>query len=152
MFDVRGDIEGNIAPNMQSPKTHTHCDDKICLTRNSVTVGYEHSFGSGLCPGTMLQSHLHQHIGAINGTMYVNGEAVCTSFPTIGADPNNAPGDELGYVVGFNRCIDIDNKGNAVRLNKGDVLPVDAFYDVDEASTLTPFPGGKHSGVMSLFF
>jgi hypothetical protein len=40
-----------------------------------------------------------------------------------------------------------------LRLNQDDVITVTALYDVDEASNLeAPFPGGKHGGVMGLFF
>lgn len=45
------------------------------------------------------------------------------------------------------------NKQNPIYLKKGDVVRVDALYDVDPASTATlPIPGGKHGGVMGLFF
>ena len=33
-------------------------------------------------------------------------------------------GNELGYVVNFTRCIDRDNLGNELRLNKGDVVTI----------------------------
>lgn len=55
LFDVSGGaIEWNIKPNMHDPKTHTECDDKLCVISNSLTVGYEKKFGDGMCPGTML--------------------------------------------------------------------------------------------------
>merc|ERR1711920_138952 len=101
----------------------------------------------------MVWSYLHQHVGAINGSMFINGKHHCTSIPHIGTDPNNAPGNEKGYVVGFERCVDKDVKDNMVRLNKGDNITIIAHYDVDPASTANlPLPGGKHGGVMGLFF
>merc|ERR1712098_1032302 len=95
----------------------------------------------------------HQHNGAINGSMYVNGKHKCSSFPRHGTDPNWTPGNELGYVVGFDLCIDNDVKGNAVRLEKGDRMRVEALYDVDVKSNVSyPMPGGKHGGIMALWF
>ena len=46
-----GAIEWNIKPNMEDPKTHTSCTDTLCNISNSLTVGYEKSFGDGMCPG-----------------------------------------------------------------------------------------------------
>lgn len=46
----------------------------------------------GICPGTMKWSYTHQHTGAINSTLVVNGEDYCTSVAVYGTDPNNAPG------------------------------------------------------------
>merc|ERR1711959_343110 len=101
----------------------------------------------------MLWSYLHQHIGGLNGTMFINDKPICTSAPIHGTDPTNPPGNEKGYVVNFTRCIDSDNLHNAVRLEKGDKITVTALYDVDPKSTRAlPFPGGKHGGVMGLFF
>lgn len=43
--------------------------------------------------------------------------------------------------------------GNHVRLNAGDEVGVEAWYDVDPDSVATlPLPGGKHGGIMDLFF
>lgn len=78
------------------------------------------------------RSYTHQHTGAINSTMVVNGKEVCTSKAIYGTDPNNTPGNELGYVVNFTRCIDKDNLHNEVRLNKGDVVTINSLYDVDK--------------------
>jgi hypothetical protein len=41
----------------------------------------------------------------------------------------------------------------SIRLEKGDTLTLTTHYDVDPASNRSfPFPGGKHGGVMGLFF
>jgi hypothetical protein len=78
---------------------------------------------------------------------------VCTSKAIYGTDAANPPGNEKGYIVNFTRCIDSDNLHNALRVNKGDELTVTALYDVDVNGTHTaPLPGGKHGGIMGLFF
>merc|ERR1712072_336507 len=44
-------------------------------------------------------------------------------------------------------------QGNKVRLEKGDVLTLTTHYDVDPKSQRHfPMPGGKHGGIMALFF
>lgn len=56
-------------------------------------------------------------------------------------------------MVDISNCVNEHTLGNKVRLNKGDVVTVNALYDVDPTSTkYLPLPGGKHGGVMALFF
>lgn len=155
VLDVSGGlIEWNIGPNLNIPEANQRCDSKMCNITRSWTVDSMGDFGSdGICSGTMMWSYMHQHNGAINGSMFVNGKHYCSSFPTIGTDPDNTPGNEKGYVTGFTKCIDQDNFGNQVRLNEGDVVTLEALYDVDETSERNfPFPGGKHGGIMGLYF
>merc|ERR1712232_902409 len=110
----------------------------------------------GICPGTLYNSYLHQHTGAISGTMFVNGVEICNSYPIIGTVPGTGPesvGNEMGYNVGFQMCIDQPNQNNSVILNEGDVVTITGFYDVDVASTRNlPIAGGKHGGIMMLYF
>eukprot|EP00666_Eupelagonemidae_sp_cell4sb_P008486 gene8486-21576_t len=47
----------------------------------------------------MVWSYLHQHTGAIKGTMFINGKKICSSHPIVGTDPTNTVGNEKGYVV-----------------------------------------------------
>merc|ERR1712232_855605 len=57
-----------------------------------------------------------------------------------------------GYVVAFSECV-APQLGNQIRLNKGDILTITAFYDVNAKSTMNlPLPGGKHGGIMALQF
>jgi hypothetical protein len=150
MLDNRGDTEGNIYPGMVSPKTYTTCDDKVCKTNRTWTVGHQGKLGNGICSGRMLWSYLHQHVGAINGSMLINGQQHCAGYPTIGTDPTNPYGNEAGYVVAFSECV---NATNQVRINAGDKVTVLDYYDVDANSTRnTPIPNGKHGGVMGLYF
>jgi len=45
------------------------------------------------------------------------------------------------------------SKGNALRLEVGDQVYLEALYDVDVNSKRHyPMPGGKHGGIMALFF
>jgi hypothetical protein len=153
VLDVSGGhIEWNIAPGVTG-RDNTECDDKACLTKDSWVVGQQQGFGKGICSGTMLWSYTHMHLGAINSTYYINGKPHCSSYPIIGTNASNPPGNEKGFVVKFTDCIDKDTLGNHVRLNAGDVFTVEAWYDVDPESNATlPFPGGKHGGVMDLAF
>jgi hypothetical protein len=150
MLDNRGDTEGNIFPGQISPETHTICDDKLCITNRTWTVGKQGKLGDGICSGTMLWSFLHQHIGAVNGSMWVNGQQHCAGYPNIGTDPSNPYGNEKGYIVSFSECV---NSTNQVRLNAGDLVTILDYYDVDVNSTRNlPIPNGKHGGVMGLYF
>merc|ERR1712063_193149 len=151
MIDTFGNIEQTIKPNYISERRHTFCDETICNTTRSVTVGDVRGMGSGICPGTMYWSYLHQHEGAINGTLFVNGRAHCSSTPVFGTDPNNTPGNEKDYIVGFENCVD-GTKDNSMRLNRGDVVTVTGLYNVNSSSKFGMFPNGKHGGVMGLFF
>lgn len=149
-----GAIEWNVAPNLNKPEANQVCSDTMCNISQTYTVDSLKEFGTpGICPGKMLWAYMHQHGGAINGSMHVNGERYCTSTPNVGTDPTNPPGNEQGFLVGFELCIDSDKKGNALRLNKGDQVYLEALYDVDVNSKRHyPMPGGKHGGVMALFF
>merc|ERR1712151_312178 len=107
-------------------------------------VGQQKGFEDGICSGIMGWSYLHQHTGAISGTMFINGKQYCQSLPIVGTDPGNSPGNEKGFVVKFTECVDNRTLGNAVRLNKGDILTVTGLYDVDPESTRNlPLKGGS---------
>jgi hypothetical protein len=153
VLDVSGGaIEWNIHANMKK-RDNTECDGTTCVTKDTWIVGHQKGFGNGICSGHMLWSYTHQHLGAINSTMFLNGKPYCTSLPIHGTDAANPPGNEKGFVVKFTNCVDRDGLGNDVRLNAGDELRIEAWYDVDSKSVGTlPLPGGKHGGVMDLFF
>jgi len=121
----------------------TKCDDKMCISE--VTQEMPTS-------GNILWAYTHQHSGAVNTTLSVNGVPVCTSFPHIGTDLHDHPGNEKGYVVGFRLCIDplLDAP---IAVKKGDKLTINAFASIDPADTrFTPFPGGSRTGFMNLFY
>jgi len=135
-----------ICENMEPHKKGrwTQCDDKICKTE-----------GTRVMPesGTIKWGYTHQHAGAINSTLSINGVPHCTSYPHYGTDPNNAPGNEKGYAVGFHMCIDPLNSTTHVHVNKGDKLTITAHVSVDsEDQRSLPIPGGEHHGFMHLFF
>jgi len=55
--------------------------------------------------------------------------------------------------VGLTMCVDYRATGKKLRLNEGDKMTATLYYDVDEHSTkYFPAPGGKHGGIMGLFF
>jgi len=137
------------------PVAHkTECGgNKGCVTKNTWTVDRQTGFDGSICSGDMIWSYTHMHLGAINSTLTVNGKTMCTGYPIIGTDASNPLGNEKGFNVGYTNCIDKSGLGNNFRLNKGDILAVEAWYDVDVNSTRNlPLPNGKHGGIMDLFF
>jgi len=162
VLDVGGGaVEWNVAPYLDkppsSPQVHQKCNETVCTTTKDFKVNKAGDFDQGgLCPGTMFFSYLHQHTGAISGTMFVNGAEICTSYPIIGTAPGTGPetvGNEKGYLVAFHRCIDQQGRNNSVRLNQGDTVTITGLYDVDVTSPRNlPIPGGKHGGIMMLYF
>lgn len=134
-------IVSNLKPNMQSG--NTKCDDKLCISQATRTMPVS---------GTIHWAYGHQHTGAYNLTLSVNGAPACTSFPHIGTDPHDMPGMEKGYAVGFRMCVD-PALDKPIHVNKGDSLTVTALVSVDKADTrYAPFPGGEHTGMMGLFY
>ena len=94
----------------------------------------------------------HQHVGAVNLSVSVNGRLVCASYPTYG-NQEGVAGDELGYLTHMSQCIgtaaDAYTEG-PLQLSKGDKLRVDGYYFVgDNDERIAPFKGGTHLGVMS---
>jgi len=125
-------------------KTHTTtCDDKLCISK--VTRKMPTS-------GTIHWAYTHQHNGATNATLAINGVPTCTSLPHIGHDAQEKPGDEKGYLVGFRMCVDPD-LDKPIKIKKGDELTVTSIASVDPADTrYLPIPGGDHTGFMGLFY
>lgn len=142
VIDVfRCDILENLKPNGRT--VNTVCDDKLCTSTQTRTMPVS---------GHIQWAYTHQHNGAVNTTLSVNGVPTCTSFPHAGTDPNDAPGNEKGYIVGFRMCIDpvLDKP---LQINKGDKLTITALVSVDSADTrFLPLPGGEHTGFMGLFY
>merc|ERR1712084_181971 len=95
--------------------------------------------------GTISWAYTHQHTGALNSSMSVNGVHHCASYPHVGKDAHNTPGNEKGYAVGFHMCIDPLQSNTSVHVNKGDNLTLVAYYSVDPEDTrFLPIPGGEH--------
>jgi len=132
----------NLWPNKKG--RWTTCDDKVCRTEGSRKMPVS---------GTIHWGYTHQHNGAINSTLSVNGKPYCTSYPHYGTDPHDAPGNEKGYAVGFHMCVDPLKPEQSIHVNKGDKLTLTAYVSVDSEDTRSlPIPGGKHTGFMNLFF
>merc|ERR1712232_1355904 len=116
------------------------CNATVCTNSNSWIVGEKFTNQLNLRPGKMLWSYMHMHTGAISSTMKIDGVPICQTTPVYGTDPNNTPGNEKGFAVKFNPCIDNDNKGNAIHLKKGQRIVLDTAYDVDPQSTRSAPP------------
>merc|ERR1711964_424071 len=109
VFDISGGaVEWNVAPGLTNKDRNQVCTDKVCTITNTYTVGTKGKQfdDNNICSGNMLWSYLHQHNGAISGTMSVNGKLHCTSTPKVGTDASNPIGNEKGYTVGFDVCVD----------------------------------------------
>jgi len=145
--------EWNVDSHLTNYAANTKCNSTVCVSSNSVVIGEQKSLASGWCAGELIWGYTHLHNGGIEGIMSINGKEYCKSVPRIGTDPHNIPPNEKGYVVDISTCVDKLKKNNSVVLKKGDVMTVTSFYDVDPTSQRNaPFPGGKHGGIMALFF
>ena len=90
----------------------------------------------------------HQHIGALNISLYIDNDLKCTNVPKYGTQPGIA-GNEKGYVVAIPPC---EFKNNKLHVKKGQKLTVTSLYNVDPNDDRGIGPGGSHGGVMSLFY
>merc|ERR1719487_3154204 len=103
--------------------------------------------------GTISWAYTHQHTGALNSSMSVNGVRHCTSYPHYGTDAHNTPGNEKGYTVGFHMCMNPNNASQAIHVNKGDKVTLTAHISVDpDDKSSLPIPGGDRHGFMNLFY
>ena len=91
----------------------------------------------------------HIHTGGLNISLSVNGETVCTSFPTYGATEGVA-GDEKGYLVRMSHCL--DSATRPLELRKGDVVSVDGYYYVGSHDPRLLYSDGTHLNVMSYMY
>lgn len=109
--------------------------------------------------GEILWAYTHIHIGAQNSSLHVNGKWVCDSIPQIGksVDANGVPvpGDEKGFLIGFEMCLDAAGGRGSYKVKKGDELKVIARINVDpndKRSAAAGIAGGVHRGQMALFY
>ena len=97
----------------------------------------------------------HQHVGAVNLSVSVNGRLVCASYPTYG-NQKGVAGDELGYLTHISQCIGTEADAyteGPLQLSKGDKLRVDGYYFVgDNDERIAPYKGGTHLNVMSYLY
>lgn len=74
--------------------------------------------------GELFVSFAHLHTGAVNSTLYLNGEPVCTSIATHGTDPDPSTnvGNEQDHLVYISSC------DHTIRFEVGDVWSWDSYY------------------------
>ncbi|KAJ8598791.1 hypothetical protein CTAYLR_010188 [Chrysophaeum taylorii] len=95
----------------------------------------------------------HQHVGAINISLFVNDVFVCASYPTYGTDPNNTAGNEQGYLVKISYCYDKDDSPAPLVVRRNDTVRLDSWYwTSDDDPRIAPLPGGTHLNVMGYMF
>jgi hypothetical protein len=93
----------------------------------------------------------HQHVGALNISLFINDEFVCASYPRYG-ESEGVPGDELGYLVEMTTCVDKDKTGS-IDVQQGDKIRLDSWYWVGSTDDrLSPYPGGTHLNVMGYMY
>lgn len=101
--------------------------------------------------GELIYAIGHQHVGAINISLFKNGEPACTSYPTYGSELGVA-GNEKGYLIQMSECLN-KQKGKSLKLQKGDHVSVVAYYWVgSEDPRIAPLPGGTHLNVMAYMY
>jgi len=145
--------EWTVESHLNNEGVYTRCNDTVCTATRTQVIGDGSNFGYGLCSGEMLWGYMHMHAGGIMGSMSINGKEYCQSLPVVGTDPENPAGNEQGFLVKVTECVDHRLQGNKVRLEVGDVVTLTQHYDVDPASKRHfPMPGGKHGGIMALYF
>merc|ERR1711974_230087 len=95
----------------------------------------------------------HQHTGALNISLFVNGKFICASLPRYG-EQEGVAGNEKGYLVAMSRCFDMAaNGGVPLGLKKGDAVRLDSWYYVgDDDKRLWPGASGTHLNVMGYMF
>ena len=93
------------------------------------------------------------HTGAINISLVINNETICTSTPRYGTDKNTAtnPGNEFGHLVEIPDCLNMTTLGGKpLRISKGDKVRVESYYYVGSDDPRLPEgAGGAHLNVMS---
>lgn len=92
----------------------------------------------------------HQHVGALNISLFVNDVLVCASYPRYGTQLD-VPGDELGYLVEMSTCFKKDDNSSLI-IKKHDVVRLDSWYWVSDDPRIAPLPGGTHLNVMGYMY
>lgn len=98
---------------------------------------------------TLLFAVGHLHTGGLNISLSLNGQAVCTSFPTYGTELGVA-GNEKGYLVHMSHCI--DGSTGVLELRKGDQIAIDGHYFVGPHDPRLLYSDGTHLNVMSYLY
>jgi len=105
--------------------------------------------------GTIVWAQGHLHSGGINGTLLLNGEALCTVDAVYGNDSNPATNarNEQNHLIHMGSCYsEVGEKG--IRFEKGDVFTTETFYygGTDDERMDSIDAAGAHNNVMSMFF
>uniref|UniRef100_A0A6T0BIG8 Uncharacterized protein n=1 Tax=Emiliania huxleyi TaxID=2903 RepID=A0A6T0BIG8_EMIHU len=98
---------------------------------------------------TVLFAAGHQHVGALNISLFVNERRVCTSYPRYGAERGVA-GDELGYLVQMSPCADAST--GPLAWTKGDTVRIDSWYSVAPHDPRLQYSDGTHLNVMGYMY
>jgi len=109
--------------------------------------------------GTMVWAQGHLHSGAINGTLLLNGEVLCTAGTVYGTNSNEATNarNEQNHLIQVGSCYynsEIGGKQGGIRFEKGDVFTTESFYygGTDDERMNGIDAAGEHKNVMSMFF
>jgi hypothetical protein len=97
---------------------------------------------------------LHQHTGARNVSLAIDGKTFCTSYPTYGTEVG-VPGNEKNHLVKMSTCYRYNASGTEppLTIKKGSTISVNAWYYVGgDDPELGVDLGGTHMGVMSYMY
>lgn len=92
----------------------------------------------------------HQHVGALNISLFVNDALACASYPRYGTQVD-VPGDERGYLVEMSTCFKKDEASSLI-IKKHDIVRLDSWYWVSDDPRIAPLPGGTHLNVMGYMY
>ena len=104
---------------------------------------------TSLFVGDLMWGVGHQHIGALNISLLIDGVNVCTSVPRYGSELGKV-GNEKGYVVEIPSC---KFGTHGIHVKKGQKITVTSHYNTNPSDARgLANGGGAHGGVMSLFY
>ncbi|KAK2437411.1 stress up-regulated Nod 19 protein [Trifolium repens] len=114
---------------------------EACNTDNKEANGCVHVKRTSLplkTGGYVIYGVAHQHLGAIESTLYgQDGRVICSSIPSYGN--GNEAGNEVGYLIGMSTCYP---KPGSVKIIDGEILTIESIYNNTK----------EHTGVMGLFY
>jgi len=91
----------------------------------------------------------HQHTGALNISLNVNGVRQCTSYPRYGTQKDVA-GNELGYLVQMSNCVNAST--GPLKLKRGDEVRIDSYYYAASHDPRLQYSDGTHLNVMGYMY
>lgn len=135
--------------------TTPNCEVFYNVLRNDDTpLTYSTTTFKNPADHTLYMAIGHQHTGARNVSLAINGKTFCTSYPTYGTEVGVA-GNEKNHLVKMSTCYSYNASGTEppLTIKKGSTISVNAWYYVGgDDPELGVDLGGTHMGVMSYMY